>query len=316
MKSRVALFGFVVLLLILGLMVNQHLRYMDARLHAVQDYQAAFHGDVFHVLTFLKAREDQDFMMPLTDLVTAAKDTEGKLVYAGQVIYMGLRSEQITRTFGASGEWQAILLQQFASREAYTAYLERPEIQTATAEFAQTYAHGFERSAVLNVLLHQLFLAQKIWRQITFHPDVLPFESAVPDDRQFQGASQPLLQHANGLGREAILIVNLARNGSEEQQAANASYGAEMLGLMADLGYGPMHIGSTVSLEHDHEFDQAMLVYYPGSQYFHDLSTSTWFQGIIGDKQLADTQACITVPITNLLLKHSDESQNLGQQSL
>lgn len=43
------------------------------------------------------------------------------------------------------------------------------------------------------------------------------------------------------------------------------------------------------------------LVYYPGSGYFHDLVYSTWYQGIIGDKQLTDSQAYITVPITDQL---------------
>ncbi len=297
--KTLGLLGFVFLLIVIALMVNQHNHYMDARLNAVQDYQNPFHGDAFHVLTFVRARESEAYMTPLTALVNAAADTEATLIYAGQVIHTGIRSRQISQTFGESLEWQAILLQQFASREAYRDYLKRPEIGAALAQFAAKYTHGFERSASLNVLLHQMFLAMKLWRGVTFAPDVLPFEpSSEPNPA---GASSALLQHASSLGRDAILIVNLARNGSAEQQAANDSYGSAMLGLMADLRYGPMHIGATVALEHDHKFDQAMLVYYPGSQYFHDLASSTWFQGIIGDKQLADTQACITVPITNLL---------------
>ena len=303
MKAKLGLFVLVVLVVVLGLMVNQHVHYMDARLSAVQDYQEAFHSDVFHVLTFVRVSEDRDFMSPLASLVNAAGDTEAKLIYAGQVIHMGLRSQQISDTFGADADWDAILVQQFESQSAYQDYAARPEIRAATDQFAQVYTHGFERSAGLNVLLPQMFLAQRIWRQITFTPEVLPFQPSSIEELQISPASGPLLQHADGLGRDAILIVNLARNGTPEEQAANADYASEMLGLMADLRYGPMHIGATVSLEHDHDFDQAMLVYYPGSQYFNDLSTSTWFQSIIGDKQLADTQACITVPITNLLLK-------------
>ena len=302
MKKSIALILLVILLIVAGLMVNQHHHYMDARLHAVQDYQSAFHGDVFHVLTFIRTTEAEDLLPELRELVAAAEQTEGKLIYAGQVIHMGLKSQQITDTFGADAQWQAILLQQFDSQDAYQSYLQRPEIQQATAQFELTYTHGFERSAALNVLLHQLFLAQRIWRQVTFTPDILPFQPSSLADRQIPTAAGPLLLHAEGLGKEAILIVNLARNGSAAEQAANADYASAMLGLMADLRYGPMHLGSTVSLEHDHQFDQAMLVYYPGSQFFHDLSSSTWFQGIIGDKQLADTQACITVPITNLVL--------------
>ncbi|MEM7100479.1 MAG: hypothetical protein AAF541_19600 [Pseudomonadota bacterium] len=299
---RILGISFLVCLLILvGMMVNQHSHYADVRLSAVQDYQEAFHGDVFHVLTFVSAQEGQDFMAPLEALVASAQQTEATLIYAGQVIHTGLKSQQILSTFGPTLEWQAILLQQFDSFEAYQNYKKRPEIERAMGQFGVIYTHGIKRSAGLNVMLHQLLLGIKTWRQVTFSPDILPFQPS-PDAARSE-MSSALLEHADGLGQEAILIVNLARDGDEEQQAANASYGSAMLGLMADIGYGPMHIGSTVSLEHDHQFEQAMLVYYPGSQYFHDLSSSTWFQGIIGDKQLADTQACITVPITNLLLK-------------
>ncbi|MEM8768969.1 MAG: hypothetical protein AAGE43_16095, partial [Pseudomonadota bacterium] len=152
-------------------------------------------------------------------------------------------------------------------------------------------------------LVPQLLLALETWRQLTFAPDVLPFVPSPIEDDSRSAISTAMLAHADGLGRDAILIVNLARDGTPEQQAADAGYALAMLGLMADLRYGLMHIGNTVALEHNHEFDQAMLVYYPGSGYFNDLSGSTFFQGIIGDKQLADTQATITVPITNLLLK-------------
>ncbi len=296
-------FALVVFFCVSGLMVHQHYRYAEARLHAVQDYQSAFHGEVFHVLTFVRADEGEDFLTPVRELVGAARDSEAELIYAGQVIHIGLKSQQIVDTFGADAEWHAILLQQFDSQESYQSYLKRPEIQAAKDQFAETYTHGFVRSAAFNIVLHQLLLAQRTWRQITFSQDILPFQPVDLEGRQFPAASPALLQHADGLGRDAILIVNLARNGTEEQQAANAAYGSEMLGLMADLRYGPMHMGTTVSLEHGHRFDQAMLVYYPGSKYFNDLSTSTWFQGIIGDKQLADTQACITVPITNLLVQ-------------
>ena len=301
MKLKISVLALLIFCVVAALMVHQHNHYMAARLDAVQDYQDAFHGDVFHVLTFVRAKEGQDFMVPLGNLVNTAGNTEAKLIYAGQVIHMGLRSQQIIETFGASADWHAIILQQFDDREAYQTYLERPEIQTAAAGFQQTYTHGFRRSATFNILLHQMLLAQRIWRQMTFAPDILPFQRSPAADIEFAAAGSPLLQHADGLGRDAILIVNLARDGSPEQQAANSSYASDMLGLMADLRYGPMHIGTTVSLEHGHEFDQAMLVYYPGSRFFSDLSSSTWFQGIIGDKQLADTQACITVPITNLL---------------
>ena len=131
LKKIFVVIGLITLLTLITLMVNQHIRYSDARFNAVKDYQDAFHGDVFHVLTFVRAANGQDFMAPLIEWVVAAKGTEGQLIYAGQVIHVGIESRQITDTFGDSAQWQAILLQQFDSQEAYETYLERPEIRRA-----------------------------------------------------------------------------------------------------------------------------------------------------------------------------------------
>ena len=300
----VSVFGLGILVVVLGLVISQYKHYGDVRLNAVQDYQEAFHGEVFHVLTFVRADEDQDFMAPLASLVQAAQNTEGTLIYAGQVVQMALRSRQISETFGASVDWHAILVQQFDDQDAYSAYLSRPEITDALAQFDVTSTHGINRSAIQNILLHQLLLAKKVWRQVTFSPDILPFQPS-PDLDVSTDESLALKQQAKELGRDALLVVNLSQQGTAEEQVANASYSSAMLGLMADVGYGPIHMATTVSLEHDHQFDNAMLVYYPGSEYFRGLSGSTWFQGIRGNKQLADTQACITVPITNLLLSQA-----------
>jgi hypothetical protein len=62
-----------------------------------------------------------------------------------------------------------------------------------------------------------------------------------------------------------------------------------------------MHIGRAVRVEADHDFDAVAIVYYPGVQFFADMLRSEFFQGIIGGKQLGDTQATITVPILDLL---------------
>ena len=91
------------------------------------------------------------------------------------------------------------------------------------------------------------------------------------------------------------------KDGAPEEVAANEDYGRAMLGVMARGGHGPMHMGAAVTLEGDAAFDGVILVYYPGVRYFHDLTGSTFFGGIVGDKQLGDTQATVTVPILHLL---------------
>lgn len=74
-----------------------------------------------------------------------------------------------------------------------------------------------------------------------------------------------------------------------------------MITRMAGLTHGPMHVGRAVTLEGNARFDQVVVVYYPGPGYFADLIGSEFFQDIIGDKQLADTQAVPTVPILSEL---------------
>ena len=269
----------------------------------MKDHQEAFHGTAFHVLTFVSVETDADPMPALSRLAKAAEhEGSGELIYAGKVIYNALVSPQITAMLGHEAAWDAILLQQFASRQAYDAYTRDSEIAAALEQFPIRYAHGMHRSAVVNVLLQQMLLLRKLWRRVTFTDPVVPFEPAtISASTQFPDIGAPLLAAADNLGKDAIFIVNLSKDGTEQQQAADASYGSNMLGLMADLGYGPLHVGGAVAIEQDLDFDRVAIVYYPGSRFFHDLIMSTWFQSIIGDKQLADTQASVTVPITHLL---------------
>lgn len=85
------------------------------------------------------------------------------------------------------------------------------------------------------------------------------------------------------------------------QQDANTGYAWEMLGAMAELGYGPLHSGAAVAVAGEVEFESIMLVYYPGVRFFSMLLQSEFFQNIIGDKQLGDYQATVTVPVLDKL---------------
>jgi hypothetical protein len=283
--------------------VWQHGRYADARRESVQDYQDLFHGDAFHVLTFFKVDEDTHL---LSDLRTVKRVIEqqqnSQLVYAGKVIYMGLYSKPLNAALGEPVAWDAIFLQQFESRQAYDSYLKDPRVRTALDAFPIRFAHGFRRSASTNLMLPQILLAMKIQRLATLTPSPLPFEDADPSlGLEFPDIGPPLLAEADNLGKDAVLIVNLTRTGDAAQQAADASYSSNMLGLMADAAHGPLHIGAAEPIDHPIPFDTAALVYYPGSRYFRDLIMSAWYQEIYQDKQLADSLSCVTVPITDHL---------------
>ena len=66
---------------------------------------------------------------------------------------------------------------------------------------------------------------------------------------------------------------------------------------MAEGGYGPMHMARAVRVEGDADFDQVVLVYYPGIDFMRSMVESSFFNRIVGGKQPGDTLALITVPI-------------------
>ena len=294
---------FGLLLLLVGAMLWQHIRYADARREYVQDHQNLFHGNVFHVLTFIKGAEDTDLIKDLSNVKRAIEQQESsQLIYAGKVIYTGLNSELLDKALGQSVAWDAILLQQFESREAYDDYLLDPLVRMALEIFPISFAHGFRRSASTNLMLPQILLGRKLLRSVMLTSSPLPFEDADPRlGLEFPDIGPPLLAEADSLGKDAVLIVNLTRAGDVAQRAADANYATNMLGLMADAAHGPLHVGEAEPIDHQIPFDTAALVYYPGSRYFRDLIMSTWYQGIYQDKQLADSLSCVTVPITDHL---------------
>jgi hypothetical protein len=98
-------------------------------------------------------------------------------------------------------------------------------------------------------------------------------------------------------GKDALVVLNFIKNGSAEQRDANSGYGSEMLGLMAEMGNGPTHVGNAVTLEGEADFDNVVIVYYPGVEYFAEMIQSEFFTGIVGGKQLGDTLSSPTVPL-------------------
>jgi len=103
------------------------------------------------------------------------------------------------------------------------------------------------------------------------------------------------------LGRDAAVVVNLILPGDEGQRAADRGYVDRMLGMMAEVGNGPMHMGRAVTLEGDARYESIAIVYYPGVHFFRDMLESRFYQGIVGGKQLGDNQSSITVPILERL---------------
>ena len=298
--------GIVLLVLIIGLaaaMIRQHERYLDARRNLVQDYQNPWHGDVFHVLTYLSIGEDSELIPVLRNLsAAAAEEGNSQLIYAGKVIHVGIVSPQLVEATGRGARWHAILVQQFEDRVAFDAYREHSAVERALGEFAGRFFIGMRRSAGLNLALPQVLLMMKLARTVTSSTDKRPFTDVnEPLGPGFQAIEGPLIAEADGLAKHAIMIVNLRLSGDQAQQRSDNRYAFSMMELMADRGYGPMHLGDPLAIDHQLDYDMITMVFYPGSGYFRDLLFSTWYQSIFGNKQLADAQSTVTAPITDLL---------------
>lgn len=279
-------------------MVMQHNHYLDIRRERVEDRQVLFHGsDVFHVVRFIKHHETSDGFDALKQLKELEEAADGRWIYAGKVAHNMLLSEQLNRA-----EWDHIILTEYPNRTAYDEALGRADMQASMDTFSEVYTHGMDRSALANLLLPQFLLFNRFGRNLTFAPSVYPFEQ----NSEFTASprAQDLLASigaADPSGEKAIVIVNLQLYGDDEIQAANSEYVGHMMGMMADEGFGPMHMGDAIQLQGDAKFDDVAIVYYPSTQFFKEMVTSTFMQSILGDKQLGDVQATVTIPILNEL---------------
>ena len=290
-----------VLPLIAGVMLWQHIRYLRSRRIAVQDRQPMLYStDSFHVMTFLEVAEGQAVIQAVRKLRQQLEASgPGRVIYAGQAAFT-LASSQL-----GPRSWDAVVLVQYPSRERYDEAAGSGWYRDALAAFAQTYSHGMRRPWLSNLLVHQALLVMSLVDIVTGHfrlpPLVAMSRSEMSGEQaEFEERVADLLR-LRSLSDEALVVFNLIKPGTAEQQAPNAAYGRKMMTRMARLAHGPMHMGRAVTIEGDASFEQAIVVYYPGASYFAELVGSEFFLGIIGDKQLGDTQAVPTVPILSRL---------------
>ena len=294
----------VLLVAIIAAMAWQHLRYLDVRRNALHDLQDVFHPSAaVHGALFLKLAPETDLFDAMRALRVATDALPvAQTVYAGKVAMNGLASGQLVEALGGEVAWDGVALMQFDERSAYDVWRTDDGVRAALSDFEATYIHGMKRSAFANLALVQRFLLSRIIQAVTLQPSVPPFEPALTDTLDVAtDAQRAALLREPELGRNAVFVANLIKTGTAEEAAADARYSGAMMAVMARGGHGPMHIGAAVTLEGQARFDMVAFVYYPGVQYFHDLTSSTFFRGIVGDKRLGDTQATVTVPILHLL---------------
>ena len=244
---------------------------------------------------FLTAAPGADAVDEVQTLRNSIDDSQARWIYAGKAVFAARHSTQL-------GEkcWDAVVLLQYPSRGAYEHHAQSAQMRQALDPFEDHYIQGFQRWALASAVAPLLLLVLRGAQVIGRRPSHFPFRRA--RDRDMVLPAEQIatrLRAESELGSRGIVIVNLVKNGTREQQKANRRYAIAMFGAMAEGGYGPMHLGKSVQVEKDYDFDTVALVYYPGVEFFISLAQSDYFQSIVGDKQVADTQAVITVPIAS-----------------
>jgi len=283
--------------------IAQEWRYYSVRRNTIKDQQNLFHGsNVFHVITALKLAPEQELINAVKNYIETVKNRGAKVIYAGKVIINATRSSQIP-----ADDWDAFVLIQYPDHKAWEETNSREDYQSMRSEFGNTYSLGMQRPAVTNLLIPILLLGRRFIQIIKREPSPYPFKRTVaPEAKQLEIQTQTQfmdeLIRVNGkYSEDAIVIVNFQKHGNEAERKADKGYANAMMALMAELGYGPTHIGKAVTLQGDAYFDQVVLVYYPGVEFFFDMVRSEFFNGIIGGKQLGDNQASPTVPLLGQL---------------
>ena len=297
MKWIFRLVGAVVIVALVAV-VAQEIRYLNKRRNIVHDRQSIFHSsDVFHVATVLKLEPGQELLAAVGALVDAIEADGATVVYAGQIAVNALVSKQIPQE-----DWDAFVLAQYPSRAAYDSASSNKGLMAARGSFENTYALGMKRSPQLNLFLPIMLLGTRAADILSGHPARYPFTPAPTDQAPPAALAQrdrfvsALLAHRE-YGKDACVVLNFIKSGDAAEEAANEGYGSEMMKMMAELGVGPTHMGRAVTLEGDAEFDQVVIVYYPGVEFFADMVRGTFFTGIVGGKQLGDSLASPSVPL-------------------
>lgn len=288
------LLGFFLVLVGIAIVaiVAQELRYLGVRRNLAMDRQPLFHsGSAFHVTSLLKLAPEQGLLDGVRDFVGSVERDGAKVVYAGKVVINGRTSSQLP-----SDDWEAIVLTQYPSRAAWDAASASQERRDLESRFENIYSLGMKRSAAVNLLIPIALLRARVSQLVRREPPRYPFQPTGllrPEDNPFRKLMPANVEYS----RDAMVIVNFAKEGTRDERKANSGYGGQMFALFAETGSGPTHMGRAVTVEGDADFDQVIIVFYPGLEFFVEMVEGKFYQGIFGGKQLGDDLSTLTVPL-------------------
>jgi hypothetical protein len=130
------LVGAILLLLamVVVAIVGQEFRYLRIRRDRAMDRQELFHpSTVFHVVTVVKLRPNLELRPGVRDFVESVQRSGAEVVYAGMVVINARPSRQIP-----VDDWDAVVVTQYASREAWDAVGASPDHQALKSRFINT----------------------------------------------------------------------------------------------------------------------------------------------------------------------------------
>ena len=276
----------------------QHSRYLKIRREIVQDQQPMLYpGQTFHAVIYLKVESGEDVIGAARSLRPVLESPNaGTIVYAGQAGCSLVRSEQV------DNDWDAVLLVQYESRQAFDAARDRAEQREALAGFERVYIHGFQRSALINLMIPQSLLKLRVTDILRRTPSSLPF---VPVGDHTFPSQKVMIEEAKALDTlrhpaRTPWLFSPIKPGDAVQRAADRAY-TQSLRSDGRASHGSMHVGRAVTVEGDAEFSAVAIVYYPGITYLQNMLGSTFMNRIGEGKQQGDSLAVVTVPFLSTL---------------
>lgn len=290
--------GALILLVVLGVLLWQELRYRRIRRFRAQDFQQVFHPrDAFHVMVFFKLTSGERLVSTVrrfVELVSAAGNA--KLIYAGQAAFT-INSEQMERQ-----NWDGFLLLEYPNREDYQQSCEDYRSSAARGLFSASYYHAMRRNRRFGARIPGYLLGLRLkdilkgkWRVEPFMPSA---EFKMFPELQAWRDRVGRLRALHEVNRTGMVVVNLLKLPSPGGQQAVEAIGDKLMSRMAALGHGPLHVGRPVALEKLARFDRVFIVYYPSALYYADMLSSQYYASVTGFKHPGDAIRVATVPVT------------------
>ncbi len=276
----------------LALAGGQQFRYQRLRRQAQDRQPPLYPSGTHHALYLLEAAPGSSPMDAVRSFHQGTGDlSEVRWIYAGRVVTEGVRSPRLE-----PGRWDAAVIMSFSSREYHELLSQSLMFRRALEETARVEAYGFVRRPWANLSIPQVLAGRWILRRVRRDEAIMPLIEADEPAAPVTALARRLREASAPADRPGV-VISLVKRGSEADQTSDRRYTGRMLDLMAEGGFGPLHVGSVT----DEAFDQLTAIAYPSVDAFADILLSRFYREVSTLRRPADTETVITVPILDRL---------------